>query len=545
MTTVVVGCADQTLATELRAQLREVPDVEVVYVAESTAEAVEAVLRLDPDVVVLHDRLGPGVVGDAMRDLSLRRPSSALLVITSDTEPETFATAMAAGARGALSYPFSFEEVAARVADAAAWARTVQRLIGDQRGVDAAAASRAVVVAVTGAKGGVGTTTLAVHLALDVAREAPGRKVLVLDLDLEKGDVAWLLDARHRISVADLAKVAEDLSLRTVQDAVFQHTSGVHLLLTPLDVREVEAVTGQAVRRILSLLRQQYDLVVVDGGSHVTPVQAALVEVADEVVVVSTPDVLSLRTLRRGLQSWEDLGVRKSSEVRVLLNKVSRRDEVQPDTVRQLAQAPVVSVAMPAMFRKLEQAVNNRDPSLVREQAWWKALRAVGREVGVVRLPERQDLAAQLVEASATPRRSLFGRGRKDEPPAAGAGVSVTPVAPVVASDEGSIAIETIGVLPAVLLLIALAWQLVLVGLTVVYTGHAASAAARAVSVGESDGEARRSALDRLPGLLRSDVRVDPAGDAVSVSVAVPLFAPGLVRGDWRIDVGRDVVAEP
>jgi pilus assembly protein CpaE len=122
--------------------------------------------------------------------------------------------------------------------------------------------------------------------------------------------------------------------------------------------------------------------VLVDAGSHVTPVQAAAVEAADEVVVVTTPDVLALRTLRRTLQTWEDLGVRKPESARVLLNQVSRSDEVQPETVRRLAQAPVVSVALPAMFRKLEQAVNNRDPLLVKEPAWWQAVRAAGREIG-------------------------------------------------------------------------------------------------------------------------------------------------------------------
>ena len=145
MTTVLIGCADQTVATELRAQLREIPGAEVVDITETTSQVVEAALRLEPDVIVLHDRLGPGVVGDTMRDLSLRRPGSALLVITSDSEAETVKRAMAAGARGALPYPFTFEEVTAGFADAEAWSRTVQRLIGDQRGVDASAVSRAVV----------------------------------------------------------------------------------------------------------------------------------------------------------------------------------------------------------------------------------------------------------------------------------------------------------------------------------------------------------------------------------------------------------------
>jgi pilus assembly protein CpaB len=72
--TVVVGCADQGLAYELRSRLTEIADVDVAYVAESTTELTAAVLRLDPQVVLLHDRLGAGQVADVMRDLSLRRP---------------------------------------------------------------------------------------------------------------------------------------------------------------------------------------------------------------------------------------------------------------------------------------------------------------------------------------------------------------------------------------------------------------------------------------------------------------------------------------
>lgn len=525
---VVVGCADQGLAYELRSQLSEVGDIEVAYVADTTSELTSAVLRFEPDVVVLHDRLGPEDVADVMRDLSLRRPGSAHLVITSDTEPETYAIAMAAGARGLLSYPFAFEQIQSRVADAVDWARTMQRLVANQASSEPVDSGRAVVIAFTGAKGGVGTTTVALHMALDVVIESAATKVLLLDLDLEKGDVGSLLEARHRVSVADLSKVSDDLSPRTVLDAVFPHTSGLHLLLTPLDIREVEYVTPQAVRRIVSLLRQQYDVVLIDAGSHVTPVQAAAVELADEVVVVTTPDVLALRALRRIIQTWEDLGVRKGSTVRVLLNRVSRHDAVQPETVRQLSQAPAVSVALPAMFRKLEQAVNARDPQLVREQTWWKALRAVGREVGAVRAPDRQDLAAQVVLQE----QSARGRGRRRR--ARSSRMTMEP-------ERGSIAVETVGILPAVLLVVTLLWQFVLVGATVVWTGHAASAAARAVSLGD---DPALSAQQRLPSSFRGGTTVTENGSIVRVSVRVPLFAPGLLSSPWTVDIDRRVVLE-
>src|SRR5207342_1277218 len=167
---------------------------------------------------------------------------------------------------------------------------------------------------------------LAVHFGLDVVSQVSGYRVVLVDLDLEKGDVTSLIDVRWRSSIADLAKVADDLSARTVVDAVVPHESGLHLLPAPSDVRDVEYVTQSAVRRVITLLRQHYDLVLLDVGSHVTPVQAAAVELADEVLVVTTPDVLALRALRRQTTAWEQLGVRKHGAVRVLVNQASRDD---------------------------------------------------------------------------------------------------------------------------------------------------------------------------------------------------------------------------
>jgi pilus assembly protein CpaE len=533
-TVVVLGCADQGLSYELRSQLTEIGDVEIAFVAESTSELVTAVLRFEPDVVFIHDQLGPQPVLDVMRDLGLRRPGSASLIVTSDTATESYISAMEAGARGVVPYPLSFEEVQGRLIAAVDWARTMQRLVSGEGGDDAAT-GRANVVAFSGAKGGVGTTTLAVHMGLDVVREVRGHRVVLVDLDLEKGDVSSLLEVRYRTSVADLAKVADDLSVQTVLDAVVPHESGLHLLLTPQDVREVEFVGPQAVRRIVTALRQHYDLVLLDVGSHATPVQAAAVEISDEVLVVSTPDVLSLRTMRRNLDTWETLGVRKPDTVRVLLNKASKHDEVQPDTVRKLAQAPVVSVGVPAMFRKLEPSVNARDPLLTREQGWWKTLRAIGKEVGLVRLPVNQDLAADLVTAGQQSRRAAReGRGRKGR----GRGR--------LTGDRGSAAIETVGLIPSIFLVVAFCWQVAIVGVTFVWSGYAAQAASHAVQLGQDPGPVAR---DRVPGYFRDGMQVvGPStedGDRVRVSLRVPLFAPGVFGSPWTITSDRRVVTEP
>lgn len=512
--TVIIGCADQSLAYELRAQFAEAAELEVLAVAESTGELVRAVVEREPNIVIVHDRLGPEPVHQVIRDLGLRRPASVALIVSGDTDPENLALALDAGARGVLSYPLSFTEVQQRVTNALDWSNRLQELFVDRESTSGG--HRALVLALTGAKGGVGVTTVATHMAWDVRRELPAHKVLLIDLDLEKGDVSSYLEARHRTSVADLAKVADDLSMRTIADAVFVHDSGLHLLLPPNDVREATSVTPRAIRQIIGLLRQQYDLVIVDAGARVTPVQAAVVEIADEVVTITTPDLVSLRGLRRSVTWWDQLAVRKPEAVHVLLNRHSRADEVQPETAARLSPAAVLPGVLADQGRRLERATNSRSPEFMTDATWWQAIRGFGRAVGVGRREQ---------EAGEEQTRRSRRRG----------------------GDEGSAAVEFVGVLPVVVTLCMVVVQLVMVGITYMWTGYAASAAARETSLQRDTVQVREAALDRFPDTMASSVRVtsNPSDGRVAVTARIPLLAPGFASTPWDITVDRNVVVEP
>ncbi|GLY13858.1 hypothetical protein Kisp01_08740 [Kineosporia sp. NBRC 101677] len=513
MISVVIGAADQSVAYELRAALGEMDGVEVQFVVETTSELVAAVLRLEPDVVLVHDQLGPDPALQAVRDLSLRRPGCALLVVTASADTSQFTMAMDVGARGVVAFPPAYEDLRARITAAGEWSQQMRRILAAPR--DAGVLSgpgRARVIAFAGAKGGVGTTTVATHLALDVLRNLPGHRVCLVDLDLEKGDVSGILEVRHRTSVADVAKVSEDLSAQAVADAVVLHESGLGLLLAPADVRDIEAVHPQSLREVFAVLRHEYDLVVVDAGAHVTPVQAAAVELADEVVMLTTPDVLALRGLRRTITQWEGLGVRKESDLHVLVNRVSRQSSVSAETIRQLTRAPVLSAGLPAMFRRLEPVINSRSPLELRDDVWWKALRAVGHEVQVA--PGAPAVAAEPAK----------GRSRRR------------------GKDDGQAAIEVVGTLPVLLFTLLVIWQLVLFGMTFVWSGHAASAAARAVSVGQDPAVAARAGV---PGGLAGDLSVSTSGNTVTVNLPVPMVVPGTASFPGGVETSRTVVMEP
>lgn len=527
MTTVVIGAADQSIASDLRTNLNEIEDLSVVYVADSTGELVAAVLRLKPDVVFVHDLLGPEPSIQTIRDLSLRAPAAAMLLVTSTPDTEGAVTALESGAKGVISYPLSFEELLARVASASEWSERMQRLLSGAVVNDQGEGARGRLITITGSKGGVGTTTVATHLAFDINRKVPNYRVCLVDLDVQAGDIAGILEARQRVSIADVARVAEDLSARTVTDAVVLHDSGIHLLLAPLEIRDTEFVGPSAVRAILSLLKQEFDIVIVDGGSHVTAAQAAAVEVADEVIAIVTPDVLSMRSWRRVVAAWESLGVRTEDDVHLLINRVSRDDVLNGEAIEKLTAAHVLSTRLPAMFRALEGAVNARSPEQVREGLWWKALEAIGREVGIVHrraapaavpaVPPvaEDDSTEKAPQSRADSRRARRAKGKEKD-------------RGKVAQEAGQIVVETTVLVPLAIVFCMLAWQLTLVGLGFVWSGQTSNAAASSYARDGDLALARVAARDSVPDFMGGAVSVSSTGqpDVLRVSVKVPLVLP-------------------
>jgi pilus assembly protein CpaE len=540
MTRVVLGVADQGIASELRSTLLEVEGVEILYVADSSQELTWAVLRENPDIVFVHEGLGPEPVLQIIRDLSLRRPASATLLVTSGATTQTAMSLMDSGGRGVVSYPLVFEEVLNRLSGAVEWSGQMRRLLAGAEGSgDNSATSRARVIGFVGAKGGVGTTTLATHLAMDVHRQVETMKVCLVDLDLEKGDVGSILEVRHRTSIADVAKVSEDLSLGTVGDAIVVHESGLHLLLAPLDVREAEYVSPESIRAIVALLRREYDLILIDGGAHVTPAQAAVVELADDIVVVVTPDVLCLRSLRRAISAWQSLVVRDEEDLHVLVNKVSKQNIFPYSAVDKLTSATVLQSFVPSMFKYLEPSLNARDPRAVTETAWWKVIRLIGGELRVVKAMGR--VAPATASAAADEGVSASGGldASVDKPAKRGRGRRL-------GAESGSIALENVALFPTVLLICLMVWQLCLTGMTFIWSGLASGAAAREYSMTTDQTRVHDAAARSLPGWLAHGMVVSyPPPDAVEVSLPIPVILPGKFALPSRISAKHTVVREP
>ncbi|MEU0160398.1 AAA family ATPase [Streptomyces sp. NPDC006261] len=387
-TRILPAVGDPDAARSLTTLLSQLPDAEPAGPVTDSTQLIDTLARLAgealdelPEVVLVHERIGPVPALELIREVSLRFPSVGVVMITTDAGPQLFADAMDSGARGLVTLPVGYEELANRVQAAAQWSTGVRRHLSSAG--DVFAGPGGTVVTVTGAKGGVGATVTAIQLAL--AAQASGHTVALVDMDLQTGDIASFLDVQFRRSLVDLALIT-DISPRVLADAVFSHSTGLALLLAPGEGERGEEVSDRSARQIVSALRSRYEIVVIDCGGQMNGANAAAIEMADTALLVTTPDVVAVRGAKRVVRMWERLQIRKAEETVTLVNRFTRNTEIQPPLIQKITGTRVAAAAVPANFKELQAAVDSgRLHELDAKSTVKQALWGLAGELGIVK----------------------------------------------------------------------------------------------------------------------------------------------------------------
>ncbi|MBX9360819.1 CpaE family protein [Streptomyces massasporeus] len=390
-TRILPAVGDTDAVRSITTLLSQLPDAEPVAPVVDSTQLIDTLARLAaesvdelPEVVVVHERIGPVPALELIREVALRFPAVGVILVTSDASPGLFQAAMDYGARGLVALPLSYEELASRVQAVAQWSVGVRRHLG--AGGDVFTGVGGTVVTVSGAKGGAGTTLTAIQLAL--AAQASGRSTALVDMDLQTGDVASYLDVQFRRSVVDLAAIT-DISPRVLADAVFRHDTGLALLLAPAEGERGEDVTDRAARQIVSALRSRYEVVVIDCGAQLGGAGAAAVEMADRALLITTPDVVAVRGAKRAVRMWDRLQIRKAEETTVVVNRHSRGTEIQPPLIQKITGTAVAATVVPANFKELQSVVDaGRIHELENKSSVKQALWGLAGELGLVKAPD-------------------------------------------------------------------------------------------------------------------------------------------------------------
>ncbi|QVQ53766.1 AAA family ATPase [Spiractinospora alimapuensis] len=534
----LVATPNAELESSLLLRFDEVSECEVVSTLRSSREVSDAVAELPVlDVVLIHADLGPLPVFDLIRDLSVHYPQLAIILIAPEVLPETYTSAMEAGARGVLAADATLEELRTRVTTAAEWSRSLRSRIESSSAEESPTSGRrGAILTLSGAKGGVGVTTTAVHLALNAAQA--GGTVCLVDLDLQTGDLPAFLDLKHRRGIVDLVEAGDTISAAMLADTLYVHPAGPHILLAPPEGERGEEVGERATRQILASLRSRYDLTIVDCGAQSTDASTAAVELADRSVVILTPDLPALRGAQRLTTLWERLHVRQKKDVSALMVRQHRRNEIQPDLARKLLGTTLLRTAVPANFRAYEEAANTGDPSRMTDDSQRKAHARVLGELGLVGASGAATQNGQRPTQVGTTNHF----GREAESFLSGGNRRI--------DDRGGTLLELASLTPLLLLMLLLVWQVLLIGLTGMYAGHAANEGARQAALTPDDHEriveeATKRVMSPWDQEDTFTVEVEDRTDGqyVAVSIAMPVVLPG-TTGPWDVTGESRVVPQ-
>lgn len=296
-------------------------DIQVVGEATNGEQAIKKTEQLLPHVILMDINM-PIMDGIAATEkISLNFPNISVVMISVQGEAEYLKKAMMAGAREYLVKPFSADELV----------NTIKRTYDlEQKRMGKIEVTKKIfgksketkpqVITIFGTKGGVGKTTLSVNVAVQLAKKTR-KKVVLVDLDLQFGDVSVFLNVSPKKSIAELVQERGPLNIDLVESYLIPHISGVKILPAPMRPEYSELVTPNNVLEILTILRKNYDYVLIDTPPFFQETNLSALDMSNQVLLVMTMDLPTVKNMKLSLELLDSL--HHKGKTKLVLNRAS------------------------------------------------------------------------------------------------------------------------------------------------------------------------------------------------------------------------------
>lgn len=381
-------------------------DIEVVGAARTAHEGIQLTSELDPDVVLMDINM-PDMDGiSATEAIRGKSPLSQVVILSVQGDQNYMRRAMLAGARDFLTKPPMGDELISAVRRSGEMSRSDRSKVkpgrgsldgAPRRGVESAGLTTGVVqgriITVYSPKGGTGCTTLAANLAIALHNE--DTRVVLVDANLQYGDVAMFFNEQGKNTILDLAPRIDELDADVAEESMIRHeASGIHILAAPQRPEQAEKVTAEQFGKLLDFLRRMYSYIVIDTSSLLTDVVLAAMDHCDAIVLITTQDIPAIKNARLFLDLLQTMGIGRERLVFVM-NKFDKRIGITPERVGENLKEKI-SAIIPLDERVVIPAVNRGVPFMLDNRA-----QPVARGVLAVAEAVRAQLAA--LEEAETP----------------------------------------------------------------------------------------------------------------------------------------------
>ncbi len=339
--------------------------INVVGEAVNGEQAINLTEKLRPDVALVDINM-PLVDGiEAIESLVYKAPNVAPIVISVQGEPEYFKKAMRAGAKDFLVKPFSADELISSIKEVVKKEEEIREQQINAAMLRSGIKHKPRVFSMFSAKGGTGKTTLITNLAASLSK-FQNKKVVVVDLDLQFGDLPVMFNINPTYTITDLLSYANELDKETLEEYLVTHEeTGVKILCPPINPEEAEYVSEENVEEILQVLTETYEYILVDTPPVFSGHVLSALDQSHKIFLVTTLDMPSIKNAKNSLNIMQNLGY-PEDKVKLVINKEAKYYRVGQDDIQD------------ALNREIFFRMSNREKTLVE---------AVNRGIPVVMEP--------------------------------------------------------------------------------------------------------------------------------------------------------------
>jgi pilus assembly protein CpaE len=325
----------QTLETITR-MLQFEADIHIVGAVGTAREAVQLAREGDPEVVLLDSHLPDMDVVEVITALLQAKPLAEIILLLLDPDPEFIRKAMRSGAADFITKPPPTDKLLKTIREAPdrrqkKLARTGPLVLPPELlPQPSKPQGQGKLITVYSGKGGVGCTTLATNLALQLHDDHS--PAVLVDANLQYGDALVLLNQPLRFSIGDLVGSTDQLESDLLREILQVHESGLRVLAAPPSPEGASRVSPDDLRKILNFLREEFAFTVVDTASSLDEITLTVLEMADLILTVVTPEITAIKNARHLTDALDALGVRRDRLLAVL-NQVGRKDDISTRSV--------------------------------------------------------------------------------------------------------------------------------------------------------------------------------------------------------------------
>ena len=300
------------------------------------------------DLIIVDIRGDAAASMSSVERLRAAAQGAGIFAVAEANDPNLILQSMRSGANEFFTWPPDDETFHGAVRRTAARRETTQ-----------GARPAATTLVFFGAKGGAGTTTIAVNCGVELARLSK-RATVIVDLKPGLGEVGLFLGVRPRFTLIDAIDNLHRLDREFLKELVIKHKSGLEILAGSDQFDRPGPADGTAIEELFRMLARQYEYILVDAGSQINPCSTAALYTADQMFLVANPDVPSVRNAQRLLDRVRQLGA-VGERVRFLLNRAAEPFPIPPKQIEGALGHPIHHT-FPSDYKTVSAALNSGVP---------------------------------------------------------------------------------------------------------------------------------------------------------------------------------------